>query len=162
MKFIELTQGLRAIVDDEDFEELNKYRWCAAKDGTRFYVIRSKMLSGSRKKTVRMHRIVLNLLDKNICVDHIDGNGLNNQKSNLRICNHAQNGANCRIRIKNKSGYIGVYWNKQLNKWHSQIFVDRKKIHLGFYNCLIKAIKKRDEAAIKHCGEFAKLNFPRI
>jgi hypothetical protein len=107
-----------------------------------------------------MHRVIMNA-PSGMLVDHRDGNGLNNQKSNLRICNRKQNQQNRPMNSNNKSGYKGVCWNKRSNKWRSGIRVDNKDIFLGSFFCLVKAAKAYDEAAKKYFGEFAYLNFNR-
>lgn len=93
-----------------------------------------------------------------MCVDHIDGNPLNNCKNNLRICTQAENQMNRGKTKNNKSGCKGVYWAKQLKKWKSQITINNKQKHLGYYNCPIEAAKAYNSAALLYHKEFAKLN----
>lgn len=149
MKRIPLTQGLVALVDDTDFDWLNEIKWTGN---------RKKYTSYAVTKHTKMHRVILNAPD-GLEVDHIDGNGLNNQRSNLRLCTHRENQRNRPKNKNNKSGYKGVFWNSRANKWRVGIRVDRKDIFLGTFFCLIKAAKAYDEAAIKYFGEFAYLNF---
>ena len=83
-------------------------------------------------------------------VDHIDGNGLNNKWSNLRQASRQDNAKNHRLRCTNKSGYIGIDWNKAINKWHARIVVDGYRKHLGYFKNKEDAIIARKEASIKY------------
>jgi len=102
-----------------------------------------------------MHHVILNTTEE---IDHIDGNGLNNQKYNLRKAD-GKNVVN-RQKFKNStSKYKGVFWNKKLGKWQTQIRVNKKAIYLGLFEDDIEAAKAYDKVAIAYFGEFAKLNF---
>jgi hypothetical protein len=150
MKEIKLTQGKVALVDDEDFEYLNQWKWHAHKDRLNYwYAIRT--VSGKR---IPMHRQIMNT-PKDRQVDHIDHNGLNNQRSNLRNCTRSQNQMN--RKAFGKSKYIGV--NFKSNKIVAQIHVHGKKYHLGYFNTEEAAAIARDIASKKYYGEFANLNF---
>src|SRR3990167_622 len=112
MRLIPLTQGKFALVDDEDFEFINQFRWSAEKNrGKKTWYARtnSKTAKGKRETCLRMHRLILKLEkgDKKI-VDHRDGNGLNNQRTNLRLASTFQSMANRGIRKDSKSGFKGV------------------------------------------------------
>jgi len=154
MKEIKLTQGKVALVDDEDFEYLNQWKWCAIKNCRTFYAIRTGY--DPCKKTIRMHRIILNS-PLGILTDHIDHNGLNNQKSNLRICTAAQNGYN-KLPI---GKYKGVYYNESDGKMHirAQIMHNYKTYFLGYFNTEEEAARVYDVKAKELFGEFANLNF---
>lgn len=146
-KCIPLTQGKAALVDDEDFDKLNQYKWCF--DGQ--YAQRKV-----GNKTIRMHRVILDSPQ----VDHIDGDGLNNQRSNLRVCTHTQNQMN---RAKHKimsSKYKGVSWNKPTEKWRARIETNQGSLYLGLFEVEEEAARAYDEAAKENFGEFARLNFP--
>lgn len=157
MKQIPLTQGKFALVDDEDYEELSKFKWYSFKRGNTFYAIRNH--PGQRL----MHRMILNLNGKLVC-DHKDRNGLNNQRSNLRICTQAQNCMNSSSQKNSTSSFLGVCWTKQRQKgkdyfyWRATISVSGKKIHLGSFKNEIEAARVYNEAAKKYFGEFANLN----
>lgn len=149
-----------ALVDDEDFWVLNKYKWHTYKSRKKYIYAARRMYLAGKRKFVLMHREILCPLNsKDIC-DHKDGNGLNNQRSNLRLCLNAENVRNQKRRKDNSSGFKGVYWSKVANKWQSYIKFNNKRIHLGLFECKVKAAKAYDMAAKKHHGEFAKLNFP--
>jgi hypothetical protein len=108
MKEIQLSQGKVALVDDEEFEQLNKYKWTTTYNmNGNFYATRNEY-NGKKVNRIKMHRHLLGLHDARILVDHIDGNGLNNQRKNLRIATKAQNAKNRRKKT-GTSKYLGVY-----------------------------------------------------
>lgn len=137
MKKIPLTRGLFALVDDEDFEFLSQFKWKAnkTKPERTFYAARSlKREVNKPRKMLYLHRLIMNT-PRELSVDHIDGNGLNNQKSNLRNISQAANSLNrTRLSSTNKSGFTGVYWSKQKNKWHALVAFRTKSKHLGFFD----------------------------
>lgn len=135
MKKIPLTKGKFTIVDDEDFEYLNQWKWKYHKDN---YACRT-ITGGS---LVYMHRIV-NKTPKGCLTDHINRNGLDNRRANLRIVTYSQNGFNTGIWKHNTSGIKGVCWDKQKNKWEARIMINQKTIHLGFYSDIKDAAKAR-------------------
>ena len=92
---------------------------------------------------------------KGMVVDHINHNGLDNRKSNLRICTNQENICNCEIPKNNKSGCKGVYWAKDKNKWTVQVTINNKTIYIGRYTNLEEAIEARKEASKKYYNEFA-------
>ena len=145
------------MVDDCDHQRLNRYKWYAVRQFNCLYAIRSFWRNG-RQMTVRMHRFITDAKSGQI-IDHRDGDGLNNTRGNLRQCSKSQNAMNSRIRNTNKSGFKGVCWHKRINKWYAQIQVKGKKVHLGYFTCIMKASKAYIAAAKKYHGEFAKVNF---
>ena len=104
-----------------------------------------------------MHRQILHLTSPNILVDHINGNGLDNRRENLRICTHSQNCRNRRISSINKCGVKGV--TKYKDQWKATIFINKKQCHLGYYDNKRDAGKAYDKKAKEVYGEFAYLNF---
>jgi hypothetical protein len=154
MKEIKLTRGLFAQVNDEDFDYLNQWKWMAHKDRKNYYAVRVEYKP--RKKTIFMHRLILNTPDK-MLTDHIDHNGLNNRRLNLRNCTQSQNSMNQKPHSITK--YLGVYYNKKRNNYQASIRVNRKNISLGFYKTAKEAAMIRDIASLKYFGEFAYLNF---
>lgn len=155
MKKISLTQGKHALVDDEDFAELNKYKWCASKGVTTFYAIRTVSTKDIPKHKVWMHRELMKT-PKNLMTDHIDGDGLNNQKSNLRICTSAQNQANSTIRKDNTTGYKGVSFKQ--GKYHATISANCKQIHLGVFETKEEARDAYLKASKKYHKEFSRVS----
>lgn len=155
MKEIKLPKGKVAMVDDEDFEELNKYKWCAFKGNSTYYVSRATRVA-KKQKVLLMHRVIMKT-PKGMHTDHINGDGLDNQRSNLRIATHSENMRNTRMSKNNTSGYKGVCWDKNAKKWHVQITVDSKLIYLGLYDTVEDGYKAYCIACIKYHGEFANL-----
>ena len=151
-KQIELTQGLVALVDNEDYDKLSKYKWHAHINRNTFYVCRTAY--NGKQVTVMMHREILGLShgDKRQ-VDHRNQNGLDNRRTNLRIANHKINGYNHRKRADNSSGHNGVHWRIRENKWAAQIGANGKRIHLGVYANLCDAVEARRQAEIEYWGE---------
>jgi len=159
MKEIPLTQGKVALVDDEDYERLVAMgKWQFGKEYAIKTLYFGKGENGKQiKKTILMHRIILNAKDGDF-VDHKKGSRLNNQKENLRICTHANNMMNRKIHSNNSTGYKGVYAQKKTNMFYASISVDNKQIHLGTFRTPKEAAIKYNEAATWHYGEFANLN----
>lgn len=156
MKEIPLTQGKVALVDDEDYGWLNQWKWCAYKGGNSSYAVRGIKKNGKRTLS-KMHREILGT-PKGMLTDHRNSNGLDNRRDNLRICNKFQNGMNRGKNDNNKSGYKGVCWHKASKKWRASIHINGKQIHLGLFNANKEAAIIYNEAAIKHFGEFGRLN----
>ena len=159
MKRIKLTKGEYALVDNEIFEWLNQWKWQCFARGSRKAATRTDY-SGGKKKTIYMHRLMLGLTDskRSSYTDHANGNGLDNRRKNLRICNSSLNQANSEGHFDNKSGYKGVYWYKELNKWTAQIGVNKRKIFLGRFDDKKDAAVAYNNAAQEYFGDFARLN----
>ena len=147
MKKIMLTQGKVALVDDEDYEILNSVNWYAQRDNRTFYAERHPPRLGSRQKTERMHRLVLSWkigrdIAPGMIPDHEDGNGLNNQRSNLSEKTYRGNTEN--RHIAKTSQYLGVSWCKNASKWRAQIRAAGKIVHLGFHTTEMAAAQARE------------------
>ncbi len=155
MKQIPLTQGKVAIVDDENFDWLNQWKWSVLKQphSKNWYAVRTAW-NGNRWHTIRMHRLILEIPLGSEC-DHINHNGLDNRKSNLRICTHQENMRNMTRHKNSASGIKGVTWDKSKGKWLVQIQIDKKRKFFGRFVDKAKAIQKYNEMAKKHFGEFA-------
>ena len=156
MKKISLTMGKTAIVDDCDFEELNKYKWHAFKCRNTFYAQRGIRKNGKRT-SICMHRQLLQIPD-NFQIDHINGNGLDNRKENLRICTCSQNRMNSKKYKTNTTGYRGV--SPGGKKFEARIQLNEKTFYLGRFSCRLMAACIYDAKAKELFGEFARLNFP--
>jgi hypothetical protein len=156
-KEIILTQGKVAIIDDDDYEYLNQWKWFANNKNGKFYVVRNITVSKNKQSSIFMHRFIMKP-NKGMIIDHLDGNPLNNQKSNLRICTHAENMRNSKISINNKSGYKGVSYQEDRNNYRAQIKFNNKKINIGDFIDPIDAARAYNAAALKYHGEFANLN----
>lgn len=158
---IELTQGKIALIDKEDVERVSKFKW------TSFYNPKNKKWyarrgEGGRNnlKTVYLHRFIMNA-PEGLQVDHINGNGLDNRKENLRFATNAQNHQNQIRPVRSQTGFRGVTQDKRYKGFIARITANRKTYsHYGFLNAA-EAAKVYDEMAIKYHGKFARLNFAR-
>jgi len=159
VKTIFITRGLVTVVDDADFDMLNAFSWMAtpASNKKKHYVSRSIWVGGSNK-TVYMHRVLLNA-PRGLEVDHIDGDSLNNQRANLRLCTKGQNAVNRRS-YSPASGYRGVYGNTPRDTFKAEVTTNGERQRLGTFADPVEAAKAYDKAAMAAFGDFAILNFP--
>jgi hypothetical protein len=176
-KEIQLTKGMKTIVDDEDYDWLIKYRWSASKDSGHAGIHRAKTTLYKRwddgftwRRSEHMHRIIMDASGGEV-VDHINGDPLDNRRSNLRICTAKENSRNGKKGTFAKENCTSKYKGASLcttkhpkygeyKYWRSQIVVDGVNIYLGQFKTEEDAARAYDEAAKKHFGEFARLNFP--
>ena len=160
MKTIPLTKGKFAIVDDEDFDRINKHKWYAHKSRNNFYAEREVRLPGGVRRTIKMHREILGLEygDKRQC-DHKNQNSLDNRRGNLRICTTAQNQQNQKPTINCSSIFKGVSFTKENGKYRALIQVNGRPKHLGYFVSEIEAALAYDVAAKRYYGEYASVNF---
>jgi len=162
MRLIPLSQGLFARVDDEDYDRVIKAgKWHArkSKNGCVYYAVRN-ITSNGRQKTQYMHQFIMGYNPSKSSIDHKDGDGLNNQKYNLKPCTHQENMMNRGLNKNSTSGYRGVRWNKLMQKWEAYIGINGKQKYLGYFNGKEDAARAYDVAAIKRNPEFNRLNFP--
>lgn len=162
MKKLELTKGKVALVDDEDFYWLSQFNWFAIQIGETWYAKRSKkkgILRNAVSYEIYLHRVVMQLHDKTKVVDHMNHNGLDCQKSNLRICSKTENDWHSRGLLNSSSIYKGVSWSKNKDKWQVSLKCEKEKIFIGYFDNEIEAAKAYDTIAAKYFGEFAHLNF---
>jgi len=165
MKEIKLSKGYFALVDDDDYDRLIKFSWHirASKISNKnniYAVTDLNRLDKSKRRMIFMHRVIMNIDDPNIIIDHKDMNGLNNQKLNLRTANKSQNGAN--RTSMGSSEYLGVSWCKHGKKWLASISFEKKCYKLGRFHSEIDAAKAYDTAAKDFHKEFANVNFKTI
>lgn len=153
VRCIPLTKGKHALVDAEDFEKLAEHKWMALFSCGNWYAWRS-----AKGKCILMHREIMNA-SKDRIVDHKDGNGLNNCKANLRLCNYGQNNAN-RKPCGKSSQYKCVSWDKQRKKWKATTIRNGNTTVIGRYDDERQAARVADYGNIELHGEFAYLNFP--
>lgn len=162
MKEIPLTRDFMAIVDDEDYQSLSNYSWhtTGSKKHRTKYASRS-WRQGGKYHHLAMHRHILGLTENDsIIVDHINGNGLDNRRNNLRISDVILNQYNSRLRVDNTSGYKGVVFHKASGTWNAKIKVKGKRICLGYYKNPLDAALAYDKAAILYRGrDLTTVNF---
>jgi hypothetical protein len=160
MKEIFLTQNQVAIVDDEDFDRVNKFKWCARWNRNEKSFVAMRGVTQNTKilnPYILMHRFIVGAR-KGMFVDHINHDTLDNRKQNLRVCTNSENCMNRNIEIRNTSGYKGVSFNKVSNKWIAYIKKNQKQVYLGrFENKKDAAIAYNERAIIEH-GKFALIN----
>lgn len=146
---ITLKCGKEVLVDKEEYEFLSRFTW--------FNNGKGYALASINGEVVRMHRLITNC-GTNFEVDHINGNTLDNRKSNLRVCSHKENSRNVKIPSHNTTGYKGVSFNKKRNKYRAYIKYEQKQIHLGYFLDKKEAALAYNKKAVELFGDFFKLN----
>jgi hypothetical protein len=160
MRIVTLTKGYSAQVDDADFEFVSQWKWYVQVQGGRIYARRDTWDKQTKRRVkIYMHRALM-APPQHLHVDHIDHDGLNNQRSNLRVATNSQNSANGRHSV-GRSGYRGVEIVARCRAapFSAYISVDGRKRHVGRFHSAEEAAIARDVAALKQYGQFAKLNF---
>lgn len=147
---VPLSKGYVAKIDIDDVSMMQQKSWVASWSGNKWY--------GKAARNTLMHRFLLGLKSTDPHVDHINGDGLDNRRSNLRLDINGQNNQNAAMSKNNTSGYKGVTYDKKNDKWVAQIAVKRKHITIGRFQTPKEAAIAYNEAALLHFGEFAKLN----
>ncbi len=152
-----------AMVDDDDYDYLMQWKWNVRKNNRNSYATRHEWHNGQAFH-INMHKVVIDA-KKGTIVDHVDRNGFNNQKKNLRLATHSQNMANRRVKEGGTSSYMGVRKKtiKRLNHVYetylAQIQKDKKFYHIGSFKTEVEAAIAYDKKAKELHGEFANLNF---
>lgn len=141
------------LFDKEDYELIKNYRWYI--DGKNY--VKTNMNIDGKKTSMRLHRLIINVNDKNKQIDHINHNPLDNRKENLRICSNMQNNWNKGKQKNNTSGIKGVCFLKNCNKWYARITVNGKTYNLGLFKNLLDAKKEREIAEKKYFGKFSNI-----
>lgn len=155
MRGLPLSQGCVAFVDDRDFERASAFKWSLKRSGKNLYAHRRLGTS-----SITLHRFLVGLPPGVGKIDHWDGDGLNNQRDNIRVCSPTQNMRNRRPNDNHSSKYKGVGWRKSLGKWYASIRVNGRLIHLGFFRRETSAARAYDAAARKYFDKFCRLNSP--
>lgn len=152
-KHIQLTKGLSALVDDEDYEKYGHFNWRSHKSGKKYYASLNYIQDGKFKQK-HLHREIMNAPEGSY-VDHINGDSLDCRKENMRIVTSSQNAANRRLRSDNKSGVVGV--SKLPNgKYLAYISMNGKNTKLGRFSTMEEARQARENAEHKYHGEYAR------
>ncbi len=165
MREIQLTRGKVAIVDDEDYETLNAHRWCAYRSYYTFYATRRVRRPDGARAQEDMHRVILSRklgrqLVQGEQSEHKNGNGLDNQRDNLRPATQSQNNRNCRRHVANPSSrFLGVIWDKDHKKWRAQLQGNYKQTRLGRYDTELEAALAREYYIVAHPELMARSNF---
>ena len=162
MKLLPLTKDKFALVDDDDYYWLSQWNWFAVEIKNIWYARRSKkkgVLRSNEKYEIYLHRIVMKCSNINFVIDHLDKNGLNNQKENLRICTKSENNKHTSSHKNSSSQYLGVSYDKNRNKWSANLMNNGKRILFKRYNTEIEAAKAYDITAKTQFGVYANLNF---
>lgn len=158
MKFIPLGRGFFAKVDDADFERVNQFKWHSRgykNKGTKIrYAVRS-VWNGKTFDKIYLHHFIFG--DK-LKRDHRNGDGLDNQRENLRLCNNSDNSRNRSMARNNTSGLKGVSWHNHTGKWRASLSINDRHVSLGVYDDKIHAAKVYDGISVLIFGEFAKTN----
>jgi hypothetical protein len=152
VKIIKLTKGLEAIIDDDDYEYISRFKWSSDSDG---YAVRTFQ----RHKKISMHRVI-NCTPVGMETDHINRNKLDNRKCNLRTCTNLENQLNKPIQKNNKSGYKGVCFCKRYGLWQAYMSINHSIKWLGYFDNPIKAAKEFDKNMREVYGNLVYLNFP--
>ncbi|HEV7299219.1 MAG TPA: AP2 domain-containing protein [Tepidisphaeraceae bacterium] len=157
---VQLTQGLAALVDVADAALVSQYKWHVTRHQGKLHVLTHKPGSGKKhQKRLTMGRVILGLTDRDVYIDFIDDDPLNNRRANLRPKDRAQCAARCKKMLKRcTSAYKGVSWHRQRGRWRAQIVVDGAPRHLGLFSDELRAAEAYNEAAIAAYGQFARLN----
>lgn len=144
-----------ALVDEDDFDNVIKYKWNLHKDSVNTYFRAYKGYKDNGiKEYIFLHNLIMNNLNKQFIVDHIDGNTLNNKKENLRKCSLHKNEVNKKKPKNNTSGHKGVHYSSVERKWKAYISYKNKRIHLGTFINKEDAIRAREKAENKYFKEF--------
>lgn len=156
---IQIKGSLILLLDEADAWVLEKYSITAdRRSGTWYVRAQEKGPGASRKPKLYLHRLLMSP-PTGMDVDHKDGNGLNNQRSNLRVASRTQNSLNRGPSPLNKSGFKGVYWNAQREKWYARLVVSKVARKRGYFVTAEQAAAAYDALVVEHAHEFGRLNY---
>lgn len=156
MVSVPLSNGGAALIDDEDVHVVLAHSWCRI-DSRRGRQSYAKATINSR--TAMMHRLVMGVTDSCMQIDHVNGNGLDNRRGNLRVADNSTNQANIPKLGVRSSRFKGVTWHASACRWQAQLKVRGRNLYLGLFASEEDAARAYDAAALEHFGEFARPNF---
>ena len=156
---IPLTKGYEALIDAEDADRVLAFKWHTIGPSYGNVYAQTSLKAGGKRSAVMMHRLVMDAQDGQM-VDHKNGIGIDNRKSNLRFASPSQNSMNLHT-IRGLSPYRGVSWSKRYEKWQCSISKEGRRIFIGRYSDEVEAAMAYDRVAIEIHGEFAAINFPK-
>ena len=154
LAYVPLTKGYEAVIDAIDLPLVAGYNWWAYVDRNTVYAVTSSK-HPKYGRQARMHRVITSC-PQGLHVDHVDLNGLNNRRANLRVATHSQNKHNQPAQRNNTSGFKGVYFHKGSGKYRAMIGVNGRLKSLGLFRTAIQAHEAYKEASIRYHGEFAR------
>jgi hypothetical protein len=153
--FVAMTRGFEAQIDAADVHLVEGRHWVADVDAHTVYAVTKYRRNDGEYRTVPMHRLLCGW-SQGLEVDHIDGNGLNNRRGNLRLVTSSENKWNQKIRVDNKSGVKGVCWISSAGKWRAQIARGGKKISLGHFESIEDAAAAYAKASVELHGQYGR------
>lgn len=139
------------IIDTEDLNLVKDYQWHIENSRANLQYGQASTNGKLPSKTIRIHRLII---PDSVQIDHINHNGLDNRKSNLRTCNNRENNCNKNFSRNPKSGYTGIRYNEKANSYYVRMMVNKREISLGHYKSLEEAIEARKQGEEKYFGEF--------
>jgi hypothetical protein len=153
--YVPLTKGYEAIIDAADVPLVEGVNWFAVVQLSAVYAQRSARRVNGKRKAVLLHRVIMDAPD-GLEVDHVNGDGLDNRRSNLRLATRSENQHNRRVQNNNTSGFKGVSWHKRDLKWYARIGLDGRRKLLGFFDTPEAAYAAYVEASTRLHGDFAR------
>ena len=160
-----LLDGKTVLIDAESYTLVRAHKWHYNKSEAKragLYYMWTHIRIGNKDHKNSLHRMILGIpVGAKVHVDHINGNSLDNRKSNLRITDSKHNQWNRKIGKSNKSGYKGVGWHKASGKWRVRLTAHKTEIYGGLFTDIMDAARAYDKLASMHYGEYARLNFPK-
>jgi hypothetical protein len=153
--YITLSGGVEAVVDAADADAVRGYNWHCKFAPSTSYAATNQKVGHLKYNGLFLHRLIMQP-DDGFFVDHINGNGLDNRRENLRVVSHSQNMMNSRKPVSNTSGIKGVSWYAKTKKWKAQIAASGKKMHIGYYCTKEEAAKAYAEASRRLHKQFGR------
>jgi len=154
LAYVTLTKGYVAVIDAADVPLVEGFNWCAKLDRKTVYAKRADY-TGQQARMVLLHRVIM-AEPNDLCVDHRDGDGLNNRRGNLRVASKSQNAQNQAAHRDNKSGFKGVSWHKRDAKWQAQIMLNGKNVWTKSFSSAEDAATARAQKVAELHGEFGR------